>query len=267
MNNIIAIPSFQDNYIWLIKAENNRVIIVDPGDERPVLNYLQQHHLTPSMIIVTHQCYDHVDGIMAILKQHEIPVYGPATEKVPGMTHPVKQDDLIAIDDRSSLQVLDVPGHTAGHVAYYQATTPDTSGAPGSLFCGDTLFGAGCGRLHTGLYDEMFDSLQKIAALPDETQIYCAHEYTQANLKFAIQLEPANEAIHARIKRTDAMRARGDITIPLQLSDEKNTNPFLRCHLPTVAAAARQYAAENGLPIPDDAISTFRTIRYWKNHF
>lgn len=265
MNNVTAIPAFKDNYIWLIATENNHVIIVDPGDERPVLKYLQDNQLTPVAIVITHQCYDHVDGIMAILQQFEIPVYGPATERIPGITQRVKQGDLITINDTYQLKVLDVPGHTAGHVAYYQ---PALSGTPGgSLFCGDTLFGAGCGRLHTGLYDEMFHSLQKISSLPDETRIYCAHEYTQANLKFAHHLEPDNQDIRARIERTDAMRAQGEITIPLLLSDEKNTNPFLRCHIPTVAATAQHYAAENGLPSPTHPISTFRTIRYWKNQF
>ena len=260
MNNVIAIPAFHDNYIWLGTAENRRVVIVDPGDEAPVLDYLNQHQLSPAMIVITHQCYDHVDGIMAILEQYDIPVYGPATEKVPGMTHPVKQNDIISIDDHNQLQVFDVPGHTAGHVAYYDSSA-------GILFCGDTLFGAGCGRLHTGLYDEMFQSLQKIAALPDETQIYCAHEYTQANLKFACHLEPDNNEIQARIKRTDTLRNQGKITIPLRLSDEKSTNPFLRCHSPTVFAAAKHFAAEHELPIPTDPISTFRTIRFWKNQF
>jgi len=261
MNNAIAIPIFKDNYIWLITAESNHVIIVDPGDERPVLNYLQDNPLIPVAIVVTHQCYDHVDGIMAILQQFDIPVYGPASEKIPGMTHRVKQDDLITIDGTYPLKVLDVPGHTAGHVAYYQP------GPTGKLFCGDTLFGAGCGRLHTGLYDEMFHSLQKISALPDETLIYCAHEYTQANLKFAYHLEPNNKAIQARIKRTDAMCAQGKITIPLLLSNETSTNPFLRCHTPAIFSAAKCYAAENGLPAPSDPLSTFRTIRDWKNQF
>ncbi len=265
MDNVTAVAAFKDNYIWLIASENNHVVIVDPGDERPVLKYLQDNQLVPVAIVITHQCYDHVDGIIAILQQFDIPVYGPASEKIPGITHPVKQDDLISINNTCSLRVLDVPGHTAGHVAYYQAALADT--LEGSLFCGDTLFGAGCGRLHTGLYDEMFHSLQKISSLPDETRIYCAHEYTQANLKFARHLEPDNQAIHARIERTDAMRAQGESTVPLLLSDEKNTNPFLRCHTSTVFTAAKRYADENGLPHPTDPISTFRTIRYWKNRF
>jgi len=265
MNNATAIPAFKDNYIWLIAAESNHVVIVDPGDERPVLRHLQNNQQVPVAMVITHQCYDHVDGIMAILQQFDMPVYGPVGEKIPGITQRVKQGDLISLDNTCQLQVLDVPGHTAGHVAYYQSALPDTPA--GSLFCGDTLFGAGCGRLHTGLYDEMFHSLQKIAALPDNTHIYCAHEYTQANLEFAHHLEPDNQDIRARIERTDAIRTQGGITIPLLLSDEKNTNPFLRCHIATVAAAAKYYADENGLPSPTDPISTFRTIRYWKNQF
>jgi len=261
MNNVVAIPAFRDNYIWLIPTEKQNVIIVDPGDERPVLKYLHDHHLTPIAIIITHQCYDHVDGIMALLKQYAIPVYGPASEIIPGMTHPLKQDDLLTFGHDTQLQVLDVPGHTAGHIAYYQP------GTPGALFCGDTLFGAGCGRLHTGLYDAMFHSLQKITTLPDDTLIYCAHEYTEANLKFAVHLEPGNAEIQARAVKTKVMRTQGQITIPSQLIDEKNTNPFLRCHTPEITAAAQRYAEKNGLPMPIDATTTFRTIRYWKNHF
>ncbi len=274
MNNVIAIPVFQDNYIWLLTSEkstdNNNgqpVIIIDPGDAQPVLEYLHTHHLIPAAIFITHQCYDHVGGIKAILNQYAIPVYGPATEIVPCMTHPVRQDDLITINSTGAnngghcFQVLDVPGHTAGHVAYFQ------KGTPGRLFCGDTLFAAGCGRLHTGLYHEMFHSLQKIAALPDETLIYCAHEYTVANLKFACQLEPDNTDLQARMAKTQQMRKLGHITIPSQLSEEKKTNPFLRCHTPAIIAAAKRYAEAAGLPQPSDATSVFRTIRDWKDRF
>ncbi|HED39836.1 MAG TPA: hydroxyacylglutathione hydrolase [Chromatiales bacterium] len=261
MKNVVAIQAFRDNYIWLIPTENSNVIIVDPGDERPLLQHLRDHRLTPVAIIITHQCHDHVDGISPILEQYSIPVYGPASEAIPGMSHPLKEGDLITFDNALQLRVLDLPGHTAGHVGYYQPT------GAGALFCGDTLFGAGCGRLHSGLYDKMFHSLQKIAALPNETQLYCAHEYTQANLNFAIELEPDNRDIQARILRTDALRAQHQPTLPSTLIEEKSTNPFLRCHTPTIMAAAQRYAEENGLPLPIDAAATFRTIRDWKNHF
>ncbi len=277
MNNVIAITAFQDNYIWMLTSEKapdknseQSVIIIDPGDARPVLEYLHSHHLIPAAIFITHQCYDHVGGIKAILDQYTqytIPVYGPATEIVPCMTHPVKQGDIITINptgpnnEECHFQVLDVPGHTAGHVAYFQ------QGAPGRLFCGDTLFAAGCGRLHTGLYSEMFHSLQKIAALPDDTLIYCAHEYTLANLKFACQLEPDNSDLQTRMAKTTQMRKLGQITIPSQLSEEKKTNPFLRCNTPAVTAAAKRYAEVAGLPQPSDATSVFRTVRDWKDRF
>lgn len=261
MKHTVAIPAFADNYIWLIPAAQSNVVIVDPGDERPVLSYLNANHLTPVAIIVTHQCYDHVDGIKPILAQYDIPVYGPATERIPAMTHPVKQDDLVTIDNATQLQVLDVPGHTAGHVAYYQP------GTPGQLFCGDTLFSAGCGRLHTRLYDEMFKSLQKIAALPDDTLIYCAHEYTLANLQFAAHLSPDNADIQAKIAQIRSMRAAGKITLPSSLTDEKKINPFLRCHSTEITAAATRYATENGLQPPSSAAATFRIIRDWKDRF
>jgi len=268
MNDVIAIPAFQDNYIWLISADNGSgannsrpLTIVDPGDERPVLDYLHMTHQTPGAILVTHQCHDHVDGVRAILAHHSIPVYGPATEMIPGMTHPVKQDDRITMSNELQFQVIDVPGHTAGHVAYYEA------GSPGRLFCGDTLFAGGCGRLHTGLYDEMFLSLQKIAALPDDTLIYCAHEYTLANLKFALHLDPDNIALQARMEQARKMRANGEITIPSPLIAEKNTNPFLRCHTPAIVKAAEQYASQTAQPQPTSAAAVFRLIRHWKNNF
>jgi len=261
MNNAIAIPAFKDNYIWLIPAAQATVVIVDPGDERPVLSYLQAHHLTPVAMIITHQCYDHVDGIKPILAQYDIPVYGPATEHIPGMSHAVKQNDIITLDSTTQLRVLDVPGHTAGHVAYYQP------GTPGQLFCGDTLFSAGCGRLHTRLYDEMFKSLQLISALPGDTLIYCAHEYTLANLKFAAHMEPGNDDIRSRITQATALRGQDAITLPSRLSDEKKINPFLRCHTPEVMATATRYATESGIQPPHDAATTFRVIRDWKDRF
>lgn len=266
MDDIVAIPIFQDNYVWLIPATNGAdatVLIVDPGDAPPVLNYLREHCLQPLAILVTHQCYDHVDGIREVLSHYSIPVYGPATESIPCMTHPLTEGDELLFG-QTHLEVIDLPGHTAGHIAYYQA---GQTGKPGRLFCGDTLFAAGCGRLHTGLYDAMFQSLQKIAALPDETLNYCAHEYTVANLRFARQVEPDNNDIEERMNRATAMRERDEITIPSTLAEEKKSNPFLRCHAPAVADAAKEYAAHLGTEEPKNPAAVFRLIRHWKNNF
>lgn len=261
MSHPTALPLYQDNYIWLLPSGASNVIIIDPGDERPVIDYLKQTGLTPVAIFTTHQCYDHVDGIRPLLKHYSIPVYGPATERIPAMSHPVKQDDLITIDGCHPFQVIDVPGHTAGHIAYYQ------TGSPGRLFCGDTLFAGGCGRLHSGLYDEMFNSLQRLAALPDETLIYCAHEYTEANLRFALHLDPDNNELQKRMTQTTALRTQGKITLPSTLAVEKNTNPFLRCHTAPIIKAAQHYAAQTRQPSGSDAATVFRLIRHWKNNF
>lgn len=263
MTQVTAIPIFRDNYVWLVPAgdrRNSTVVIVDPGDAPPVLRFLQEKRLRPLAILITHQCYDHVDGIDEIIRDCPIPVYGPARERIPHMSHPLSEGDEIAFGATTRFDVIDVPGHTAGHIAYYQKAT-------GSLFCGDTLFAAGCGRLHTGLYDAMFRSLQKIAALPDETLNYCAHEYTIANLRFARRVEPDNGEIRVRMEAAQAMRERGEITIPSTLAYEKKTNPFLRCHIPAVAAAARGYATRIGTADPKTPSEVFRLIRHWKDNF
>jgi len=256
MLSVKPVPAFRDNYIWLLTdSTSTQVAVVDPGDASPVREYLRQHQLTLCAIIATHHHADHVGGIAALLDEVKVPVFGPATESIPGCTTPVKEGDRIRVPGLAvSLQVLEVPGHTAGHVAYH---------GHGMAFVGDTLFMAGCGRLFEGTAAQMHASLGRIAALPPDTQIYCAHEYTEANLKFARAVEPQNAAVVDRTADCRRRRAENLPTVPGPLAGELATNPFLRCHTPLVVRAAEQHCghALNG------PVETFAVIRQWKDYF
>ncbi len=247
---------FSDNYIWLVRysEHDDKVIIVDPGEAEPVINRLNSLSLTPVAIFITHGCHDHVDGISDLLSLYDIPVYGSEIEHIPGLTHPVGEGDVINLSDaKYSFNVLDVPGHTAGHIAYYGNR---------ELFCGDTLFGAGCGRVFNSTFSEQFYySLQKIAALPDSAFIYCAHEYTLQNLNFATKVEPHSAAIKSRLKNAYKARVEGKSTIPSTLLLEKATNPFLRCHVPEVIAAAETFSGKR----LSSAKEVFVVLRFWKD--
>lgn len=251
---IIPLPAFSDNYIWLLRS-GRHAAVVDPGDAAPVLRHLADEGLTLVAILVTHHHPDHVGGIEAILDAHPVPVFGPAMEDIAGITHPVSQDDEVLLPELGAeFRVLDLPGHTAGHVGYY---------GEGALFCGDTLFAAGCGRLFEGTPAQMYDSLGKLAALPGDTQVYCTHEYTLSNLAFAAAVEPSNAAITERIASSQALRAAGTPTVPFPLEGELLTNPFLRSAEPEVIAQA-QVQAGHALKTPVDV---FAAIREWKNRF
>ena len=221
-----GIPAFDDNYIWLIRQSGRpQVVIVDPGDAVPVLDAVERQGLDPVAILVTHHHYDHVGGIDDLVERLDIPVYGPARERIPRLTHPVAEGDTVSLPGLdTALQVMDVAGHTAGHIAFY---TPNDAG-PGMLFCGDTLFTGGCGRLFEGTPEQMHDALRRIRALPDDTRVYCAHEYTEANLVFARIAEPDNTALHQRQLEVQAARREGRPTVPAPLGLEKATNPFMR---------------------------------------
>jgi len=254
MIKITAVPAFDDNYIWLIGADNSQAVaIVDPGDADPVLENIGQNGVKPVAILITHHHADHTGGVRDILSDYSIPVYGPANERIPALTHPLKQDDCVTLDEiGASFRVIDVPGHTRGHIAYY---------GHNMLFCGDTLFAAGCGRLFEGTAEQMFNSLEKIRALPDDTQVYCAHEYTLANLKFALVAEPDNQDIHDRMEQTRSMRKQDKATVPSLLGLEKRTNPFLRSHITELQKAAQKFA---GKPLHSGA-EIFGTVRHWKD--
>ena len=250
MDNVIAVQAFRDNYIWLIPGQKpGCVAIVDPGDADPVLAALAQHRLSPTAILCTHHHRDHTGGVETLARRFAIPVYGPAAESIPGVTHPVEDGDTIDIGARESYTVLAVPGHTRGHVAYV---------GDGRVFCGDTLFVAGCGRLFEGTAQQLHTSLMRLAALPPTTRVYCGHEYTLANLAFARHVEPNNEDILAFIRRSKRLLAAGQPTIPSTIADERRINPFLRSSVPAVCAAAQKL---------DTNATVFATLRRWKDDF
>ena len=252
MIQIITIPAFEDNYLWLL-VHGSYAAVVDPGDAQPILRYLAQHQLTLCAILCTHHHRDHVGGNRELLAHYKVPVYGPAHESIPGRTHAVVDGDCVQLPELGlELTVIDVPGHTAGHVAYYGAE---------SLFCGDTLFACGCGRLFEGTPQAMYQSLSKIAQLPDTTQVYCAHEYTLDNIRFAKVVEPGNSDLLEREVRDRATRANHQPTVPSLLGLEKRTNPFLRSQIPSVIHAAQLYA---GHPLTEPW-QVFATVRAWKD--
>jgi len=258
-----AIPAFSDNYIWLIAADNinspgqadnaeNMVVIIDPGTADPVIKCLQDNKLQPCAILVTHHCYDHTNGISALCQHYNLPVYGPANSIIPELSHPLHDNDEISLENNLSFQVMATPGHTLDHLCYYR---------PGMLFSGDTLFSAGCGRIKEGSPAQMFKSLTRLANLPDNTQIFCTHEYTLANLKFAQQVEPENNNIKTRLAYIQQQRDEGQITLPSTMAEEHRSNPFLRCSEPSVMAAASRFA-QRPVKGPED---TFKIIRFWKD--
>ena len=255
------IPAFQDNYIWLLTeacaaAGAHEAAVVDPGDAAPVRAVLARRKLELVAILITHHHGDHVGGLAQLV--HDWPrarVLGPRREVIDGVTERVGDGDVVDVLG-ARFDVIDVPGHTSGHVAYYDA-------ADGALFCGDTLFAGGCGRLFEGTPVQMFRSLQRLARLPDATRVYCAHEYTAANLRFAAAVEPENSALAQRIAGCRDLRTRGEPTVPSTIGLERATNPFLRCDEPAVRAAAA--AREPGAAASAEA--AFATIRAWKNAF
>jgi len=254
MLEIVPLPAFQDNYIWTLRS-GTQAAVVDPGEARPVQDYLAQEGLSLVAILATHHHPDHVGGIAELVGRNKVPVFGPKGEPIPALTHPVGQGDsavIPALD--ASFSVLDIPGHTRAHVAYYGL---------GSLFCGDTLFACGCGRVFEGTAAQMLDSLSKLAALPDETKVYCGHEYTLANIRFARAVDPGNAELAAREERAQRLRDAGRPTLPSTLGEERATNPFLRCAEPAVVESANKYL---GARIADP-VRVFAAIRDWKNKF
>jgi hydroxyacylglutathione hydrolase len=258
---ILQIPAFTDNYFWLIHNGKN-AIIVDPGAAAPVQVCLNQHHLKLCAILVTHHHADHIGGVADLIKNASIPIYGPLPDqkngRIPTITHGCQQGEAVFIPELNlTLAVLEVPGHTSTHIAYYCAELA-------SLFCGDTLFAGGCGRLFEGTPAQMVNSLHKIAALPTNTNIYCAHEYTLANLRFALAVEPNNQALQIRYKQASTTREQGLSTVPSQLDLEWQTNPFLRCTSPEIIHTLQ---GQQKLGDATDEVSVFAAVRLWKNSF
>lgn len=248
---IEPILAFEDNYIWALRA-GGQVALVDPGEATPVLRFLERTGDRLTTILVTHRHGDHIGGIAELVAKFSIPVYGPAREAAEVVTHPLRNGEHVTVLG-VDFEVIEVPGHTLGHVAYYARDV--------GLFCGDTLFGAGCGRVFEGTLPQMHASLARLAALPPDTQVYCAHEYTQSCLRFAKTVEPANAAIDARIAAVAKLRAAGQPSVPSTLADEFATNPFLRWSAPGVIAAA---TARLGHRPANDA-ETFGAIRVWRD--
>jgi hydroxyacylglutathione hydrolase len=254
MLEIVPLPAFKDNYIWTLRRGKNAAV-VDPGEAAPVKAYLAREGLTLVAILATHHHPDHVGGIAELVAMTKVPVFGPRGEPVPALTHPVGQGDKVEIPQlKADFSVLDIPGHTRAHVAYYGLE---------SLFCGDTLFACGCGRVFEGTAEQMLDSLSKLAALPDVTKVYCGHEYTLANIKFARAVDPDNRLLAAREEKAAKLRAAGRPTLPSTLGEERATNPFLRCAEPAVVESANKYL---GARIADP-VRVFAAIREWKNRF
>ncbi len=255
---IQALHAFEDNYIWLLR-DGRRIVVVDPGDEAPVLRYMAEENTSLAAILLTHHHGDHTGGVAGLLARHPVPVYGPAGEPIAGITHPLREGDTVALPGfQDRFRVIDVPGHTRGHIAYYGAHEDH-----GALFCGDTLFGCGCGRLFEGTADQMWASLSKLAALPGDTRVFCAHEYTQSNVRFALAVEPGNTALRARAASVAQLRAEEQPTVPFTLAEELETNPFLRSAQAEVAAAAELHAGAK----LSGAGDVFAVLREWKNSF
>ncbi|MBU1666242.1 MAG: hydroxyacylglutathione hydrolase [Gammaproteobacteria bacterium] len=251
---VTAIPAFRDNYVWAIHDDHS-VILVDPGEAAPILAWLERWQRHPVAILVTHHHADHVGGIREITARYAIPVYGPGNEAIPGRTHPLLGGETVQISELGlTFQVLATPGHTLGHLCYV---------GHGALFCGDTLFSCGCGRLFEGTPAQMHASLNRIKALPAETLVYCAHEYTLENLAFALKVEPNNPALQTRLMEVRSLLSQEKPTLPVSLSREIATNPFLRFDQSSVAVAAAQHAGHPAQP----GLVTFTTVRAWRDGY
>jgi hydroxyacylglutathione hydrolase len=260
---IIPLRAFNDNYIWLLRR-GEQVVVVDPGDAAPVLAYLGQHALSVCAILATHHHRDHVGGIAELLASSsvasDIPVFGPAAEAIETVNRPLDDGNTVELPQiGATFKVITIPGHTRGHIAYYDGNLLGC----GVLFCGDTLFACGCGRIFEGTAQQMWHSLGRLAALPSQTRVYCAHEYTEANIRFALAVEPDNAALLARAEEVKKLRAADLPSLPSTIAAELATNPFLRWDEAAVIQAAQRVG---GTPVTTPE-AVFTAIREWKNTF
>ncbi len=253
---LIALPAFTDNYIWMLH-DGTDAVVVDPGEAAPVLSALDERHLALSGILVTHHHGDHVGGVDALRSHLKGAVYGPKRERIPEPFVAVAEGDSVDLLGLR-FEVIEVPGHTAGHVAYFHA---GRDCAP-ILFCGDTLFSGGCGRLFEGTAEQMHASLARLASLPGDTRVCCAHEYTLSNLKFARAVEPGNAALARYSAECEVLRAAGRPTLPSTIAVERAINPFLRCDQAEVTTSARAQGASSS-----EGTEVFAALRRWKNEF
>jgi hydroxyacylglutathione hydrolase len=251
---VIPIRAFSDNYIWTVR-DDGHAVVVDPGDARPVIHYLEAEGLALAAIVNTHHHADHVGGNAELLKRWKVPVFGPHDERIPEITQRLADGERITLPHFGiDLEVLEIPGHTRSHIAFVGG---------GMLFCGDTLFAVGCGRLFEGTPKQMHESLGRLAQLPDDTRVYCGHEYTLSNIRFAKAVEPRNAVLTALEQRAVEQRRQDLPTLPTDIGQEKATNPFLRVAEPDVIAAASRHA---GIPLRDP-VSVLAALREWKNSF
>lgn len=251
MLEILPIPAFKDNYIWLLQ-DDQHAVVVDPGDAEPVIKAITQHQLTLDSILVTHHHNDHIGGIPELVKIYGAQVYAPAREHYDFPHMALNEGDFVTLNNLDlTLQVLELPGHTLGHIAYY---------ADPYLFCGDTLFSSGCGRLFEGTAEQMYRSLQRLAMLPDNTKVYCTHEYTAHNIEFALSVDSSNTALRARQLEVRSLRSQGLPSLPSSIGLELQVNPFLRCDDPAIKQA---------LDLSDShaSIDVFTILRNMRNHY
>jgi hydroxyacylglutathione hydrolase len=256
MTSVLHVPAFRDNYIWLILDPTGRsAIVVDPGDADPPRKALKERGLKMAAVFCTHHHWDHSGGIAGLVQDAAVPVYGPAREPIPGMTDPVSEADEIRVEGFPvPFRILDIPGHTAGHIAFFDDER---------LFSGDTLFSIGCGRAFEGTPAQLFESLEKLAALPPHLKVYCGHEYTLTNLRFALTIEPHNPDLidyHHKISR---QRAQNEPSLPSTIGLEQRLNPFLRVREPGIRNAAAKHSGHKS----DTPAATFGTLRRWKDDF
>lgn len=257
MLNVTPISAFDDNYIWAIHApETANIFVVDPGQAEPVEAFLDEHNLNLAGILITHHHYDHTDGVAALTADRDIPVYGPEESPFEGVTEPLNNDSVLEIFGLPVI-IHAVPGHTLDHISYL------IDGVTPQLFCGDTLFLAGCGRLFEGSPEQMLAAMLYFRDLSDNTLVYCTHEYSMANLAFAAAVEPDSADIQKCTENCRALRQENKETLPSNIAQEKRVNPYMRTDQPTVIAAAIQYDAQAST----SETQVFAALREWKNNF
>jgi hydroxyacylglutathione hydrolase len=262
MFKVTAIPAFNDNYIWMLESatNTNQVAVVDPGDAQAVISALEKGNKTLQAILVTHHHDDHTGGVNELYEKYNIPVYGPKNSNFSGITHPLEDLATLSLFGKE-LQIKAVPGHTLDHITYFLAAKEQTQSP--QVFCGDTLFLAGCGRVFEGSMQQMLTAMHYFKELPFNTEVYCTHEYSLSNLTFASAVEPANDDIQRQIKNCNALRNDNQITLPTTIGAELLINPFLRCDQQSVRDSAAKFSQKT----LSSELEVFSCIRQWKNIF